>query len=107
MARFKEDAEETMSVRENKPKPLVSRKAKAKTTVSMVDETSISPMKRGSSKGKKKKKFGNLNSRKKFNKPLDSVTESYFEATENEEEKGSGKKSRKSKKNKKGLSPHT
>lgn len=61
MARFKEDAEETMSVRESKPKPLVSSKAQKKTTVSMVDTNSLSPMKRGSSKGKKKKKFGNLN----------------------------------------------
>lgn len=61
LARLKEDAEETMSVRESKPKPLVSRKSKVKATVSMIDNTSLSPVKRGSSKGKKKKKFRNLN----------------------------------------------
>jgi hypothetical protein len=61
LTRFKEDAEETMSVRESKPEPLVSRKNNKKTTVSMVDTKSFSPVKRGSSKGKKKKRFGNLN----------------------------------------------
>lgn len=75
----------------------------------MVDHNSISPVKRGSSKDKKKKKFGNLNQRKKFNKPLDSVTESYFEATENETDggKGSGKKSRKKKKANYKINPQT